>query len=80
MTAKRFLVVLLFLIAGLVALDAGINLVLDRLTKSPAQSSFVVYDPQGQALYSYNGNLAEFNASPRPTTSLTLPWDVPHRT
>jgi hypothetical protein len=80
MNAKRFLVVLVLLAVGLTSLITGINLTLDRLMKSPVQSSFVVYDPQGQALYSYNGNLAEFNSSARPATSLTLPSDIPHRT
>ncbi len=81
MTDKRFFIVLLLLIAGLTSLVAGINLALDRESSSEAQNSFVVYDAQGSALYSYNGNLAACSVyTTRPTSTPSLPREILHRT
>ncbi len=77
MTARRFFITLTLLVTGLIALGAGVDRAMDRMTQSPAENSFVVYDPQGKTLYSYSGDLAAFNYSARPAPFLIVPL---HRT
>ena len=44
----------------------GVNLTLDRMEKSPAQSSFALYDSQGRLLLNYRGDLQLCPVTPTP--------------
>ncbi len=79
MPAKRFLIAFVLLLVVLSALATGVNAALERVTKSPSQSSFVVYDDQGRALFAYQGNLKDCNVCVRPTVSFVGPRYL-HRT
>ena len=79
MSPKRFLIALGLLIAVLFALDFGVNAALDRISQSSTQSSFVIYDDQGHALYAYTGELSSSLIAIRPNTSPVEPH-ILHRT
>lgn len=79
MYSKRFLVTLGLLCVSLFALLTGVNAALDRMTDSPAQSSFVIYDDHGHALFAYSGNLNDCTVCVRPTASFIGPRFL-HRT
>ena len=81
MPTKRFLLTLSLLIVSLSALATGVNAALDHLTKSATQNSVVIYDDHGNALYAYNGNLANCTVTLRPnaTTAGRIPSVTPER-
>ena len=59
---KRFLKISVLLIVTLALVASGVNAALDRMTQSPAQSSFTVYSEQGGVVLAYNGDLATSKA------------------
>jgi hypothetical protein len=79
MLAKRFIITLGLLIVSLFMLVTGVNAALDRVAKSPAQNSLVIYDDQGRPLFAYNGDLNDCTVSVRPSTSFVGPHFL-HRT
>jgi len=79
MFSKRFTVALALLTLGLLALVSSVNLALDRLTQSPEQNSFVIYDSQNRTLYAYDGNFSGNTLSLHPAPIILGPR-VLHRT
>ena len=79
MSPKRSLTILGGLILVLFALDFGVNAALDHIAQSPTQSSFVIYDDQGNAFYAYNGDLNNSTVSVRPMVTPAGPRFL-HRT
>jgi hypothetical protein len=79
MPSKRFLVTLGVLTISLCALVSGVDAALDHFGRSPAQSSFVIYDEQGRTLFAFNGDLNDCNVSLKPASSFAVPRFL-HRT
>jgi len=79
MRTKRFMLTLAVLCLTLLAFAAGVNAALDRLSELPTQSSIVVYDEQGHALFAYNGDLHSVNLNVRPASNFAVPSFL-HRT
>ena len=63
---KRFLKTLALLVVCLLVIASGVNAALDHITQSPTQSSFTVYNPQGQTILVYNGDLTACKALAKP--------------
>jgi hypothetical protein len=75
---NRFIKTFTLLIISLFLIVSGLDAALDHLSRSPAQSSFTVYNTQGTIVLAYNGNLSFCKAYTKP-----VPVMVPsylHRT
>jgi hypothetical protein len=54
---NRFIKTLALLVVCLFVLVSGVDAALDHISRSVAQSSFTVYNEQGQTVLAYNGDL-----------------------
>ena len=55
---KRFFKSLCLLLTALLLLISGVDCALDRLSLSPDEGAFALYNQKGQTLYTYRGDLA----------------------
>jgi hypothetical protein len=67
---KRFLKIFALFVVGLLALVVGVNSALDHACRSVVQSSFTIYNEQGQALLTYTGDLNNCKALAKPGPAL----------
>ena len=72
---KRFLKVLVILVTSLFLLASGLNATLDRLSHSASQNSFCLYNHQGDAVVTYNGDLrfSKIDLKPVPIAVPSIP-------
>ena len=64
---NRFFKTFGILVVGLFLLATGLDVALDHLSRSMAQSSFTVYNEQGTVLLAYNGDLAACKSLDKPS-------------
>ena len=63
---KRFLKISVLLLVSLFVLVSGLDATLDHLNRSTTQNAFTWYDEKGEAVISYNGDLAYCKAYAKP--------------